>query len=684
MFVVAPSTPREVGADGEDPASPPAESAPPSPPAADASSGAELARQQQRAQLLLLRNIVPLLVGYVTETAEVGRDEHGRWHGTGTVLLRRGQRYEGRFEHGLLEGCGTLTWPDGTQYSGELRRSALRGRGTYRWPNRCQYSGQVCCGRRHGYGVFSHPSGYGYLGAWDHGAKHGQGKMFFGSEKNSVYEGEWKNNQREGYGERIYPSGNNYSGYWSGGRREGHGTMRWYRWAFYLEIYEGEWKNGLQHGQGRHEWQTHQLDPVQHPRFNTYTGSFRGGERHGSGVFHYSSDATFTGRWAHNLKQGTGHYVDVVQTTTTQDFIDDKVMYVCETSEETGTTMCVYSDLRDFEHLLKPTYQLDMSPLLAGLPEPQRAAVADQVWTVLRRHISELRRIYSYYSRLGTADLQAATYAAMTQLQWWQMMRDCDVHVSGLPADVLMGIPMLACGTGHPLAVVHFHEYLLMFLLLADVLYTTEEDWQLAERVGRFIEQVVLVRDARTVTGLVLTLPLSRRPRPALLEQLYDDFQQQQPATVRSAVRRLGTGRVPQFPAVRASLILRAARRVVPLMVVEDQLDTELELTFIDYCELLLQARQLHWEQPAARAGRPRRARQYRRPARPIYERYVPTYALLQYRQRLLAALRDLAAPPPRRPAAGKGAKHADKKSSTGTQLQKDRNRVSSVRVRKL
>ena len=77
--------------------------------------------------------------------------------------------------------------------------------------------------------------------------------------------------------------------------------------------------------QGRHEWQTHQLDPVQHPRFNTYTGSFRNGERHGSGVFHYSSDATFTGRWAHNLKQGTGHYVDVVQTTTTQDFIDDKV-----------------------------------------------------------------------------------------------------------------------------------------------------------------------------------------------------------------------------------------------------------------------------------------------------------------------------------------------------------------------
>ena len=64
---------------------------------------------------------------------------------------------------------------------------------------------------------------------------------------------------------------------------------------------------------------------MQHPRFNTYTGSFRAGERHGPGVFQYSSDATFTGHWRHNLKQGTGDYVDVVQTKTTQDFIDDKV-----------------------------------------------------------------------------------------------------------------------------------------------------------------------------------------------------------------------------------------------------------------------------------------------------------------------------------------------------------------------
>ena len=361
-----------------------------------------------------------------------------------------------------------------------------------------------------------------------------------------------------------------------------------------------------------------------------------------------------------------------------------QVMYVCETSAETGTTMCVYSDLRDFQHLLKPTYQLDMWPLLEGLSEQQRPVVADQVWTMLRRHISELRRVYSYYSRLGTSDLNDTTYAAMTQLQWWQMMRDCDVHVSGVPAQVLMGIPLLACGTGHPLAVVHFHEYLLMFLLLADVLYTSSEDWQLAERVGRFIEQVVLVKDSRTVSGLTLTLPLSQRPRPALLELLYADFQQQRPAcTVRSAVRRLGTGRVPQFAAVRAGLILQAARHVVPLMMVDDQLDTELELTFIDYCELLLQARQLQREQPA-RSGRPRCARPFRRPSRPLYERHVPTYALLQYKQRLLAALRELAAPPPRKPTAGKGARHTDKKSSTGTQLQKDRNRVSSVKMRKL
>ncbi|XP_037089389.1 radial spoke head 10 homolog B-like [Pollicipes pollicipes] len=437
---------------------------------------------------------------------------------------------------------------------------------------------------------------------------------------------------------------------------------------------------------GTHVWQTHQLDPVQHPRYNSYEGEFRTGERHGQGVFHYASDATFTGRWGHNLKQGSGVYVDVVQAKTMQDFIDDKVMYVCETSEETGTTMCVYSDLRDFEHLLKPTYQLDMGPLLQGLPEAQRELISEQVWIVLRRHISELRRIYNYYSGLGTSDLKDKSYVAMTQLQWWQMMRDCDVHLSGVPAQVLMGIPMLACGTGHPLAVVHFHEYLLMFLLLADILYTSEQDWQLAERVGRFIEQVVLVRDARVISGLTVTLPLSQRPLAPQLEQLYEVFQLLQPATVRDAVCRLGTGRVPEFPAVRAAVILRAARQVVPLMVVEDSLDMELELTFLDFCEVLLLSRQMHAEQRrSAQRPPPPRAR---RPSRPLYERVVPTYALLQYKQRLLASLRELAAPPPKKQPAtrntARGAKRADKKSSIGSQLpQKDKDKISAMKMSK-
>lgn len=254
---------------------------------------------------------------------------------------------------------------------------------------------------------------------------------------------------------------------------------------------------------------------------------------------------------------------------------------------------------------------------------------------------------------------------------------------------VLMGIPMLACGTGDPLSVVHFHQYLLMFLLLADVLYTSEEDWHLAERVGRFIEQVVLVRDAQAVSGLVLTLPLSQRPSQQQLQLLYAQFQRQSPCTVRTTVCALGNGRLPLFAAVRPAVILHAATLVVPSMVMEDTLDMELELTFIDFCELLLLSRKMSHElRSAGSAGRPAQRRHTL--ARPLYDRVVPTYALLQYKYRLQNALKELVSPAPKKPATAKPSpkakKGADKaKSATGSQLNnKDKEKEkSSVKMKK-
>ena len=76
---------------------------------------------------------------------------------------------------------------------------------------------------------------------------------------------------------------------------------------------------------------------------------------------------------------------------------------------------------------ISPSFQLDLDYLLNEFTEADRDDEASQVMFVITRHISSLRRIYSFYSSLGYEDSPDNTYV-MNKMQFWRFLKDAQLH----------------------------------------------------------------------------------------------------------------------------------------------------------------------------------------------------------------------------------------------------------------
>ncbi|XP_035195574.1 radial spoke head 10 homolog B2-like isoform X2 [Oxyura jamaicensis] len=380
--------------------------------------------------------------------------------------------YEGEKVHGLYEGEGVAYFEGGNMYKGTFVKNVQMFNGCYTWNDGSYYEGSIENGLRHGFGFFrssTHP--VSYIGYWYKGKRHGKGTVYYDREHTSWYSGDWVNNVKEGWGMRCYKSGNTYEGQWEKNVRHGRGRMRW---LTDNQEYIGQWVYGIQHGYGTHIWFLKRMPASQYPLRNKYIGNFVNGERHGRGRFIYASGAVYDGEWVCNKKHGKGKFVFKNGNVYEGEFIDDNMVgypafqvgamnaqelnAICTRSCFGSETIGIINNSENLS-TLGSDIELDISSLLDLLPGEERQEETKQVEFAVLRHITKLRRVYSFYSSLGCDDSHDNSFL-MTRLQFWRFLKDCQLHHSNI---TLAEMDRILSGDKTPLEEIHSPYETLLF-----------------------------------------------------------------------------------------------------------------------------------------------------------------------------------------------------------------------------
>ncbi|RVE59414.1 hypothetical protein OJAV_G00188150 [Oryzias javanicus] len=374
------------------------------------------------------------------------------------------------FSKGLMDGFGLFTHLNGPTYEGDFVRNIPSGQGKFTWPDGSLYSGGIVDGVRHGFGTHTCTrTGVSYTGQWSQGKRHGEGTVYYNESKTSWYKGGWVMNDREGRGERCYPSGNTYSGEWKRNARHGEGTMKWLQLG---QQYVGSWHEGLQHGKGTHVWIQKRDGGLQYFQNNQYSGDFLHGQRHGYGVFYYAGGAIYEGEWKNNKKNGQGKLTSKNGQIFEGEFKDDKMM--------TPDTRGIRSpSLSDSVSLVGSDRVLNIECLLRKIPQRRQEAECKQLEFVVLQRDSQLRFIYSFYSRLGHAHSPHNTFL-LSRLQFWCLLKDCSIHQRGFTlTQINRFIPGNSGSEIHsPFTSLLFHELLSSLIIVAFHVYSKDMEMQ--------------------------------------------------------------------------------------------------------------------------------------------------------------------------------------------------------------
>ncbi|XP_062944363.1 radial spoke head 10 homolog B [Cynocephalus volans] len=387
----------------------------------------------------------PILTKLIVESYE-GEKVRGLYEGEGFAVFQGGSTYHGMFSEGLMHGQGTYLWADGLKYEGDFVKNIPMNHGMYTWPDGSTYEGEVVKGMRNGFGVFKcSTQPVSYIGHWCQGKRHGKGSIYYNHEGTSWYEGDWVYNIKKGWGIRCYKSGNIYEGQWEDNMRHGEGRMRWLSTS---EEYTGQWEWGIQNGFGTHTWFLKRIPYSQYPLRNEYVGEFVNGCRHGHGKFYYASGAMYDGEWISNKKHGMGRLTfkngRVYEGPFSNDHIAkfpdlevEFISYLDLPSELSQTNKPCRSSISaeiirkldgsESHSVLGSSIELDLNLLLDMYPKKDQPEEKKQVEYAVLRNITELRRIYSFYSSLGCDHSLDNTFL-MTKLHFWRFLKDCKFH----------------------------------------------------------------------------------------------------------------------------------------------------------------------------------------------------------------------------------------------------------------
>ncbi|XP_030787838.1 radial spoke head 10 homolog B2-like [Rhinopithecus roxellana] len=379
-----------------------------------------------------------ILTKLIVESYE-GEKVRGLYEGKGFTVFQGGCTF-GMFSEGLMHGQGTYIWADGLKYEGDFVKNVPMNHGVYTWPDGSMYEGEVVNGMRNGFGMFkcsTQPASY--IGHWCNGRRHGKGSIYYNQEGTCWYEGDWVQNIKKGWGIRCHKSGNIYEGQWEDNMRHGEGRMRW---LTANEEHTGRWERGLQNGFGTHTWFLKRIPSSQYPLRNEYIGEFIDGHRHRCGRFYYASGVVYDGEWVSNKKHGTGRltfkngrvYEGAFSNDHIAGFPDLEVEFISCLDLSPGVAQRLSRsaelirklDGSESHSVLGSSIELDLNLLLDMYPEAARPEEKKQVEYAVLRNITELRRIYSFYSSLGCDHSLDNTF--LIKLHFWRFLKDCKFH----------------------------------------------------------------------------------------------------------------------------------------------------------------------------------------------------------------------------------------------------------------
>uniref|UniRef100_A0AAV2LFS0 Uncharacterized protein n=1 Tax=Knipowitschia caucasica TaxID=637954 RepID=A0AAV2LFS0_KNICA len=328
-----------------------------------------------------------------------------------------------------------------------------------------KYEGETLEGQPHGEGAVSLAGGHMYKGVFSKGLMDEHGVFTWAD--GSKYEGHFDSNVMMGHGMYSWPDGSTYVGDIYYGIRHGTGTYCGSRGA----IYKGQWSQG---------------------------------KRQGKGAIYYNQDKTswFKGDWVMNKIEGYGVRRYLSGDVYEGEFVDDRMIQLrndrplpllaCDASSGLGLNMT-----------------LNIDSLQLCLPDRQRwDAELLAVELVVLRHSSDLRGIYSFYSRLGNARSPDNTFM-LSWMQLWRLLKDCKVHHHGITLSQIELLTKGALeGSTSPFTGILFYKFLSCLVVVAYHIYhadmTANRD-VLANSFSKLMTSNILP-NAKNVKGFLFRL----------------------------------------------------------------------------------------------------------------------------------------------------------------------------------
>uniref|UniRef100_A0A2R9AUG2 Uncharacterized protein n=1 Tax=Pan paniscus TaxID=9597 RepID=A0A2R9AUG2_PANPA len=163
--------------------------------------------------------------------------------------------------------------------------------------------------------------------------------------------------------------------------------------------------------------------------------------RHGEGRMRWlTTNEEYTGRWERGI-QGRLTFKNgrVYEGTFSNDHIagfpDLEVEFISCLDLSSGVAprlsrsaeLIRKLDGSESHSVLGSSIELDLNLLLDMYPETVQPEEKKQVEYAVLRNITELRRIYSFYSSLGCGHSLDNTFL-MTKLHFWRFLKDCKFH----------------------------------------------------------------------------------------------------------------------------------------------------------------------------------------------------------------------------------------------------------------
>ncbi|XP_041434696.1 radial spoke head 10 homolog B [Xenopus laevis] len=555
----------------------------------------------------------PVLTQLIVEKYE-GELLNGLYEREGVAYFKGGNMYTGMFSEGTMHGKGTYTWKDGLTFEGDFYMNFPMGHGVYKWPDGSRYEGEVHKAIRHGHGIYtSSNQQVSYVGDWHKGTRNGKGVIYYNKEGTSWYEGDWISNRKEGWGVQCFSSGNIYEGQWKNNTFHGMGKMRW---LTSNEEYAGHWENGIQNGSGTHTWFLRRIAGTQYSLRNEYVGNFVNGIRQGQGQFYYANGAMYDGEWNNNKKHGQGKFIFKNGQIYIGEFVEDQIAEYPNFKYDRVNTPDL-SGIRTQSSMnlarsgtsryntgipsLSGSYiELDLSALLYSFPEEDRQEELKQVEYAVLRNLTDLRKIYKLYSQLGS-DGSPDNTLLMTKLQFWRFLKDCKLHHYSI---TLSEMDRILTVENTDTEEVHSpHSTMLLRTFLTNIVYLAyhicqtgnqEKNISLADCFTKVMTQNIRPH-ATNITGFLFSDAQKASYAISYIEKSWEvyrlyctpnPFHPYEPTMkMRHFLLLMNDLKIPGLTATNIVDILATDD---PCVRIDQEVNLELELTFLEFFEALL------------------------------------------------------------------------------------------------